>query len=110
LSTGRQIRIVQLVLSNRCNFRCEYCFEGLGATPLSETIYANSTPERLAAQASSSNRMLGKEEAERFLTEVIRMARAAGNTSLAVLFMSGAPLTRSQTSCGRYANTVGLRE
>lgn len=97
LSTGRQIRIVQLVLSNRCNFRCEYCFEGLGATPLSETIYANSTPERLAAQASPSNRTMCKEEAERYLTEVIRMAKAAGNISLAVQFFGGEPLINWKT-------------
>jgi uncharacterized protein len=92
LSTGRQIRIVQLVLSNRCNFRCKYCFEGLGQTPLSETIYANSTPERLAAQASRSNAFMGKEEAERYLIEVIQMAKAAGNTALAVQFFGGEPL------------------
>lgn len=97
LTTGRQIRIVQLVLSNRCNFRCKYCFEGLGETPLSETIYANSTPERLAAQASPANFMMGKEDAERYLNEVIEMAKAAGNTSLAVQFFGGEPLIAWKT-------------
>ena len=92
LTLGRQVRIVQLVLSNRCNFRCKYCFEGLGATPLSETIYANSSPERLQAQASPSNSFMSKEQAQTYLTQVIQMAKAAGNTALVVQFFGGEPL------------------
>ncbi|HEX8089100.1 MAG TPA: radical SAM protein [Blastocatellia bacterium] len=97
LATGRQIRIVQLVLANRCNFRCKYCFEGLGATPLSETIYANSTPQRLQVQGSPSNSFMNKEQAQSYLEQVIQMAKGAGNTALAVQFFGGEPLVNWKT-------------
>lgn len=92
LISGRQVRIIQLVLSNRCNFRCQYCFEGLGATPLSETRYAHSSPERLEAQRSPSNSFMRPEQAQVYLEHAIRMATAAGITALAVQFFGGEPL------------------
>jgi uncharacterized protein len=97
LVVGRQIRIVQLVLANRCNFKCTYCFEGLGATPLSETIYAHSTPERLEAQASRENSIMRPEQAEAYLESAIRLAKRAGNEALAVQFFGGEPLVNWRT-------------
>lgn len=97
LTSGRQIRIIQLILSNRCNFRCTYCFEGLGGTPLSETIYAYSSPERLQTQVSPGNSTMKKELAEAYLEAVIGLAKNAGNKTLTVQFFGGEPMTNWQT-------------
>lgn len=97
LIVGKQIRIVQLVMSNLCNFKCKYCFEGLGSTPLSETIYAHSSPERLKAQASPLNSIMKKEQAEAYLKEAIKLVKDAGNDSLVVQFFGGEPLINWKT-------------
>jgi len=97
LVTGRQVKIVQLVLSNRCNFKCTYCFEGLGATPLSETIYANSSAERLHAQEADDNRTMKKEHAVAYLEECIRLVRRSGRDDLHVQLFGGEPLVNWPT-------------
>lgn len=96
LATGRQIRTLQLILANRCNLRCEYCFEGLGGTPLAQTVYAHSSPERIEAQSSAANVMMTGEKAEAYLKAVIEMVRCAGNNALAVQFFGGEPLVNWQ--------------
>jgi uncharacterized protein len=95
--SGRQVRVLQLVLANRCNFRCQYCFEGLGATPLSETMYANSTPERLAAQSAPANAFMSPEQAQLYMEQAIRMVLTSGNRELAVQFFGGEPLMSWKT-------------
>lgn len=92
LATGRQVRAVQLVLANRCNLRCNYCFEALGETPLAQSLYANASPERVDAQVSPANMMMTSEKGETYLRAVIELVRRAGNKVLAVQFFGGEPL------------------
>jgi uncharacterized protein len=89
---GGAVRAVQLVLANACNFRCAYCFEGLGATPIAETVYANASAARIEAQTSPRNRMMRPEAAESYVGAALELVRAAGNDSLAVQFFGGEPL------------------
>ncbi len=97
LATGRQIRVVQLVLTNRCNFRCSYCFEALGDTPIEETIYARSSSERREAQSSTANVTMSPQLAEEYLRAAIGMAKRAGTRALAVQFFGGEPLVNWRT-------------
>ncbi|UZJ37035.1 radical SAM/SPASM domain-containing protein [Prosthecochloris sp. SCSIO W1103] len=82
LHKGGQVGVVQLVLTNLCNFRCEYCFVN--------SIY--SSKERLDAQASKNNRVMHVEEARTYLENVIDIARKNGKTGLSVQFFGGEPL------------------
>ena len=97
LVSGRQIRAVQLIVTNRCNFRCQYCFEGLGATPPAQTVYGRSSRERSDAQHDRANAVMHPAEAEAYLHAVIDMAKRAGNSLLAVQFFGGEPLLNWRT-------------
>jgi len=92
LAAGQLIRAVQLILTNHCNFRCEYCFERLGETPLAQTMYAHSSPERIESQCSPANATMSCEQVEAYLKVVMETARRAGNNALAVQFFGGEPL------------------
>ncbi len=91
-ATGRQIHVVQLVLANRCNFRCSYCFEALGDSPIEETFYGRSSFERRQAQSSPANVTMTPPLAEEYLRAAIGMAKRAGTSALAVQFFGGEPL------------------
>lgn len=82
LHKGSQVGVVQLVLTNLCNFRCEYCFV--------ESIY--SSEERVKAQASKDNRVMRSDDARVYLERVIALARQNGKTALSVQFFGGEPL------------------
>lgn len=82
LHKGAQVGVVQLVLTNLCNFRCEYCFV--------ENIYVSE--ERIEAQASESNRIMRAEDARVYLEKVIDLAKKNGRTALSVQFFGGEPL------------------
>jgi uncharacterized protein len=90
--TGAAVKCVQLVLTNRCNFHCTYCFEGLGGTPIEESIYARSSSQRIAAQRSPANAIMTPANAERYLRAALALVREAGNDALTVQFFGGEPL------------------
>jgi uncharacterized protein len=97
LASATLIRAVQLVLTNRCNFRCTYCFEGLGETPIEQTVYAHSSRARTNAQRSPANATMTPERAEAYLGAAIDLVRRAGNADLAVQFFGGEPLVNWRT-------------
>ncbi len=82
LHRGGQVGVVQLVLTNLCNFRCEYCFI--------RSVYASE--ERFRAQAAKNNRMMRAEDARTYIENVIDIVRKNGKASLAVQFFGGEPL------------------
>lgn len=82
LQKGCQISVVQLVLTNLCNFNCEYCFIN--------NIY--SSEERFKSQASSNNRIMSIENAQIYLEKIIEIVKKNGNKSLAIQFFGGEPL------------------
>ena len=87
LQKGSQVGVVQLVLTNRCNFRCEYCFV--------ESIYASE--ERHRAQAAKNNRIMRSEDARVYLEKVMALVRRNGKTALSVQFFGGEPLLNWKT-------------
>ncbi len=82
LHTGEQIGVVQLVVTNLCNFRCTYCF----------TTSLYSSEKRLELQSSEDNRLMEIETADKAIREVIRMIRESGGKSLHIQFFGGEPL------------------
>ncbi|MGA9189320.1 MAG: radical SAM protein [Methanosarcina sp.] len=82
LHEGSQIRIVQLVLTNLCNFKCEYCFIN--------DVY--SSEERFKSQASSDNKIMSTENAQIYIEKIIEIVKKNGNKSLFVQFFGGEPL------------------
>ncbi len=82
LRMGCQISVVQLVMTNLCNFRCEYCFIN--------DIY--SSEERFRSQASSSNRIMSIENARIYLEKIIEIIKKNGKKSLFIQFFGGEPL------------------
>jgi uncharacterized protein len=87
LHLGSQIGVVQLVLTNRCNFRCKYCFIN--------DIYASE--ERFRSQASISNRMMSCENARIYIEKIIELVKKNGKKSLFIQFFGGEPLVNWKT-------------
>ena len=87
LNSGCQIGVVQLVLSNLCNFKCEYCFIN--------HIY--SSKERLMSQKSSKNKMMSTKQAQIYLEQTIKLIKKNGNRSLSIQFFGGEPLINWET-------------
>lgn len=92
IATGSVIKCVQLVLTNRCNFQCAYCFEGLGGKPIEESFYWGSSPQRIAAQRSPTNALMTPENAEQYVRSALSLVCDSGNDTLAVQFFGGEPL------------------
>ncbi len=82
LEKGSRVGVVQLVLTNLCNFKCEYCFIN--------DIY--SSKERARSMAARGNRMMTGENARAYLEQVIRIVKNNGGQSLSVQFFGGEPL------------------
>lgn len=82
LHTGEQIGVIQLVVTNLCNFRCEYCFV--------DSIY--SSKERLELQSSKDNKVMDIEMADTSINQVIKIVRESGGKSLHIQFFGGEPL------------------
>lgn len=82
LHTGEQIGVIQLVVTNLCNFRCEYCFV--------DSIY--SSQERLELQSSHHNKVMDIEMADTAINQVITIVKKAGGKSLHIQFFGGEPL------------------
>ncbi len=82
LQTGEQIGVIQLVVTNLCNFRCKYCFV--------YSIY--SSEKRRELQSSEDNRLMDIEMADMAIREVIGMVKESGGKSLHIQFFGGEPL------------------
>jgi uncharacterized protein len=82
LQTGWQLGVIQLVVTNLCNFRCEYCFTNL--------IY--SSKERIESQRASDNKNMTPDLAQYYIEEVINTLKKSGRNSLHIQFFGGEPL------------------
>jgi uncharacterized protein len=82
LHTGQQLGVIQLIVTNLCNFRCEYCFTNL--------IY--SSKERFELQEAADNKTMMPESAQSYIEEVINTLKKAGRNSLHIQFFGGEPL------------------
>jgi uncharacterized protein len=82
LHTGEQIGVVQLVVTNLCNFRCKYCFI--------DSIY--SSEERFELQSSESNKVMDINIADVAMKQAITIVRRSGGKSLHIQFFGGEPL------------------
>lgn len=87
LLSGGQIKTIQLIVSNNCNFKCKYCFE--------HSIY--SSEERKVSQNESSNKIMGCEDAIEYIKLVLLQVKKAGNRDLHIQFFGGEPLTNKDT-------------
>jgi uncharacterized protein len=116
-----RINVVQLVLVNACNFGCTYCFEGAqgveldpdsreaaileagarGASPsasatdgitvnIRDSVYAS--PQRVAHQFDSRNRLMRPDDAVRFVCRAIEIAKSTGVRGLMIQFFGGEPM------------------
>jgi uncharacterized protein len=82
LKKGKEIKIIQLVVSNRCNFRCQYCF--------TRSIY--SYAERIRWQNDPANMTMNAGQAQKYIETVIKIMRKAGTPTLMIQFFGGEPL------------------
>lgn len=81
LASGYLVRTLQLVLTNRCNFRCKYCFIDFGTPEPAET-----------APAQDDTKAMSWEVAEQSMRETLAVLRRNGNRLLTVEFFGGEPL------------------
>ena len=81
LADGRRVGVVQLVVSNRCNFRCTYCFINQG--------YGRSAEAGAGARSATT---MSPDIARLALDGVLGVMREAGTSRLAVQFFGGEPL------------------
>ena len=91
LSQGKALHIIQLIVTNNCNFHCKYCF--------TRSIY--SYKERLAAEQDPLNRVMSPEQAQQYIEAVIRGMRTAHEEPpdpfLMIQFFGGEPLLNMKT-------------
>ncbi len=80
--SGYLVRALQLVTSNTCNFRCEYC--------IIDDAY--NSKERSEYQHSPSNQQMGFEVAKMSVEKLIALMRKNGNNYLNIEFFGGEPL------------------
>lgn len=79
LRTGYLIRTLQLIMSNRCNFRCTYCFMDFQSGNRISTSAASAVGMRFEVAQSAMQSML-------------ELLRRNGNRTLSVEFFGGEPL------------------
>lgn len=82
LKSGYLVRALQLVTSNTCNFRCEYC--------IIDDAY--NSKERSEFQHSPSNQQMSFEVANLSIEKVIALLKKNKNNYLNVEFFGGEPL------------------
>jgi uncharacterized protein len=85
---GNQIKIVQLIVSNICNFSCKYCFVN--------SIY--SSEYRKKNQMDNNNKIMKTSEAIAFISKIIELKK--DTNQLSVQFFGGEPLTNWKTIKG----------
>jgi uncharacterized protein len=82
LNSGYLVRALQLIVTNRCNFSCEYCF--------ADSMY--DSRERAELQRSPSNMKMSLDVAERSVGKLLDLLEKNGNRVLNVEFFGGEPL------------------
>jgi len=83
IPTGRETCIIQLVVSNICNFDCKYCFV--------EKLY--SSKERISVQNDANNKIMSKENAKKYIDIMINHIKKNERNNLFIQFFGGEPLT-----------------
>lgn len=86
LKQGKEIKIIQLIVTNLCNFRCKYCF--------TRSIY--SYEERVRLQSDPENTIMKPEQAQRYIEEIIKVVRKSHTPTLMIQFFGGEPLMNWQ--------------
>lgn len=87
LSTGSQIKTIQLVVSNNCNFKCKYCFEN--------KIYCS--PQRERDQNDLDNKVMNPDQAVQYVDTIISYLKEKNNNvQLHIQFFGGEPLTNKE--------------
>ena len=87
LSRGSRVGVIQLVVTNSCNYRCTYCFINQGHTQGTDQGVRRSTAVKMMTAATALTGLDG----------VIGLLRENGKTSLAVQFFGGEPLLNPGT-------------
>lgn len=82
LKSGYLVRALQLVTSNKCNFRCQYC--------IIDDAY--NSKERSEFQHSPSNQQMSVEVASLSINNTIQLLRKNKNEYLNIEFFGGEPL------------------
>ena len=87
LHEGSQLGVIQLIVTNNCNFRCNYCFIN--------KIY--SSEKRFVSQASASNKIMSVEMAKIAIENVIKILKKNNRNMLGIQFFGGEPLLNWKT-------------
>lgn len=87
LSTAKQIGVIQLIVTNNCNFRCEYCFTNM--------IYSSEEREKL--QKKVENKIMTPENAIKYIQTVIDKRLKNDEKTLSIQFFGGEPLANWNT-------------
>jgi len=87
LKTGNQVKIIQLVVTNNCNFRCKYCF--------TNSIYSSN--ERKELQQAKYNKVMLPEDAIEYVNIVVDRLKSLGENRLHIQFFGGEPLANWKT-------------
>jgi len=82
LEDGYVFSVVQLVVTNTCNFRCKYCF--------TRTEYASK--ERKCLKKDISNSFMTIDTARKAMDETINLAKKTGKDNISIQFFGGEPL------------------
>jgi len=82
LHSGYLIRTLQLIMTNKCNYSCDYCFM--------KTIY--SSDARFALQTNPQNITMSFDTAKAAIEKVLEIVRKNNNKELYVEFFGGEPL------------------
>jgi len=109
-----RVTVIQLIMANACNFGCTYCFEGIqgremsvesevqkvetarSASPdsikidLGDSMYASK--ERFEHQFDPKNRRMKPDDAVRYVSEALGVAKAGGVKEVMLQFFGGEPL------------------
>ncbi len=83
LIKGKEIGLIQLVVTNKCNFRCKYCFL--------ELMYCSE--DRIRLQKDPKNQIMTKQDAKKYIQKVIDLIIKNKGKELYILFTGGEPLT-----------------
>jgi len=82
-SEGYLSRVLQLITSNTCNFRCKYCFE--------KSMYKSEA--RTMHQSSEGNQCMTVSVAKSAIDQMIDILKVNNNKVLTIEFFGGEPLT-----------------
>jgi uncharacterized protein len=112
-----KVNIIQLILTNACNFGCTYCFEGVQGVELphedvveqykkidisrlnspneikvniNESIYASEA--RIGHQYDPKNRLMKPKDAIAYVDKALEIAKSTGVTEVMLQFFGGEPL------------------